>query len=150
MEDLAVGLEDWEGGQMATPLPMIVGAVTIAAARPGLLARFYSALLGWPYIREEPPAPGMPAHSGYALVCPPDGVAGLALNFEYDAHYRRPTWPSVADAQVTTQHLDVGVTDLDSAVGWAVECGATLAEHQPSDNHRVLIDPEGHPFCLCR
>ena len=135
---------------MATPLPMSVGAVTIAAARPGMLARFYSALLGWPYLREEPPRPGAPADSGYALVCPPDGVEGMALNFEYDAHYQRPTWPSVAGEQAITQHLDVGVTDLESAVSWAVECGATTADHQASDHFRVLIDPEGHPFCLCR
>lgn len=129
---------------------MSVGAVTISGARPGMLARFYSTLLGWPYIREEPPAPGAPAGTGYAIVCPPDGVDGMALNFEYDAHYRQPTWPSVAGEQVITQHLDVGVRDLDSAVEWALQCGATLANHQPSDNHRVLIDPDGHPFCLCR
>lgn len=135
---------------MVTPLPMSLGAVTISAARPGMLARFYSALLGWPYVREEPPRPGAPAGTGYALVCPPDGVKGMALNFEYDANYRRPTWPSVAGEQVTTQHLDIGVADLESAVGWALECGATLADCQPGDNHRVLTDPDGHPFCLCR
>ncbi|GAB3738831.1 VOC family protein [Microlunatus parietis] len=135
---------------MVTPLPLSVGAVTIATARPGMLARFYSTLLGWPYRREEPPRPGAPADSGYALVCPPDGVEGMALNFEYDAHYRRPVWPSAPGAQASTQHLDVGVTDLDSAVDWAVECGATLADPQPSDRFRVMIDPEGHPFCLCR
>ncbi len=134
---------------MATPLPMSVGAVTISATRPGVLARFYSAVLGWPYIREEPPLPGAPADSGYALVCPPDGVDGLALNFEYDPHYRCPTWPSAAGAPTITQHLDVGVTDLEGAVRWAVECGATVADHQSSDHFRVLIDPDGHPFCLC-
>ena len=35
---------------------------------------------------------------------------------------------------------------------WAIECGATEAEHQPQDrNHsrlRVMLDPAGHPFCL--
>jgi catechol 2,3-dioxygenase-like lactoylglutathione lyase family enzyme len=135
---------------MATPLPMSVGAVTISTARPGLLARFYSAMLGWPYVREEPPRPGAPDGTGYALVCPPDDVVGMALNFDYDPGYRRPSWPSVAGEQSVTQHLDVGVADLDSAVSWAVECGATLADHQPSEDHRVLIDPDGHPFCLCR
>ena len=115
-----------------------------------MLARFYSTLLGWPYIREEPPRTGAPADSGYALVCPPDGVVGMALNFEYDAQYRPPIWPSVAGEQTITQHLDVGVNDLDSAVDWAVSCGASVAGYQPNDNHRVLVDPEGHPFCLCR
>lgn len=135
---------------MAPPLPMTIGAVTIAATRPAMLARFYSTVLGWPYLREESPRPGAPADSGWAIVCPPDGVVGMALNFEYDPHYRPPAWPSVAGEQTITQHLDVGVTDLDSAVEWAIECGATLADHQPSEDFRVLIDPEGHPFCLCR
>lgn len=128
---------------------MQLGAVTIAAARPRMLAHFYSSLLGWPYVREEEPGPGAPPDAGYALVCPPDGVVEPALNFEYDPHYRPPAWPSVDGQQTTTQHLDVGVDDLDSAVAWAIECGATLADVQPSAHLRVLIDPDGHPFCLC-
>ncbi|CAN5836641.1 hypothetical protein BH24ACT6_BH24ACT6_16980 [soil metagenome] len=40
-------------------------------------------------------------------------------------------------------------------LGWtigvfaAMALGATLAEHQPQANVRVLLDPAGHPFCLC-
>ncbi|MEQ7128031.1 VOC family protein [Actinopolymorpha sp. B11F2] len=135
---------------MDRPSRMQLGALTIAATRPRMLARFYSTLLGWPYIREEEPGPGQPPYAGYALVCPPDGVAEPALNFEYDPHHRRPVWPSVEGEQTTTQHLDFGVDDLDSAVVWAIECGATLPDFQPAPSqHRVMIDPEGHPFCLC-
>ena len=47
-------------------------------------------------------------------------------------------------------HLDVAAEDLDAAVAWALELGATLAEHQPQDDVRVLLDPDGHPFCLFR
>jgi hypothetical protein len=28
--------------------------------------------------------------------------------------------------------------------------GATPAATQPHENVRVLLDPAGHPFCLCR
>jgi hypothetical protein len=45
-------------------------------------------------------------------------------------------------------HLDIGVSDLDAGARWAVECGATVADHQPQDDVRVMLDPEGHPFCL--
>ncbi|MEM9515549.1 MAG: VOC family protein [Actinomycetota bacterium] len=45
-------------------------------------------------------------------------------------------------------HLDVGVADLDAAVRWAVDQGAVVADHQPQTDVRVMIDPEGHPFCL--
>ncbi|MGB7237372.1 MAG: VOC family protein [Rhodococcus sp. (in: high G+C Gram-positive bacteria)] len=31
---------------------------------------------------------------------------------------------------------------------WATEQGATLADHQPQVGVRVMIDPDGHPFCL--
>jgi len=47
-------------------------------------------------------------------------------------------------------HFDFQVGDLDSAVAEAVALGATVAGHQPQDNVRVLFDPAGHPFCLCR
>ena len=38
---------------MANPPRIRLGALTIMAARPRELARFYSRLLSWPYIREE-------------------------------------------------------------------------------------------------
>jgi hypothetical protein len=47
-------------------------------------------------------------------------------------------------------HFDFQVGDLDSAVEDAVALGATLADAQPQENVRVLLDPAGHPFCLCR
>ena len=135
---------------MQSPPRMKLGALTIAAERPQALARFYLNLLNWSYIREEDPGPGNPPDSGYALICPPDGVAEPALNFEYDRNYRRPVWPTEAGRQIPTVHLDLGVKDLDVATQWASECGARPAEFQPSpDRHRVMIDPEGHPFCLC-
>jgi hypothetical protein len=43
-------------------------------------------------------------------------------------------------------HFDFQVGDLESAVA----LGATVAQHQPRQNVRVLLDPAGHPFCLCR
>ncbi|MFD7642107.1 VOC family protein [Kitasatospora sp. NPDC059795] len=45
-------------------------------------------------------------------------------------------------------HLDFQLGDLDAAAALAL--GATLAEHQPQPHVRVLFDPAGHPFCLCR
>ena len=45
-------------------------------------------------------------------------------------------------------HIDIAVDDLAGAVADAVDLGATLAELQPQDDVRVLLDPAGHPFCL--
>jgi hypothetical protein len=46
-------------------------------------------------------------------------------------------------------HLDFQVGDLEFAVAEAIELGATIADVQPNQQVRVLIDPAGHPFCLC-
>jgi hypothetical protein len=36
-----------------------------------------------------------------------------------------------------------------AAVAEAVALGAMVATTQPQENVRVLLDPAGHPFCLC-
>jgi catechol 2,3-dioxygenase-like lactoylglutathione lyase family enzyme len=125
-----------------------VTSVTIGAPDPRALAVFYARLLGWTVTASDPPSPGSPPEDGWAQLCPPPGKEGPVLNFEYEARYTRPAWPSVAGRQHITQHLDIAVTDLDGSVGWALEQGATLADFQPQDDVRVLFDPAGHPFCL--
>jgi len=132
---------------MAGP-QMTVGAVTIAAARPRELAHFYADLLGWEVSAEEPARPGKPPEDGWAQVRPPAGVSGPSINVEFDEHYRRPVWPSVPDLQSASQHLDIRVHDLDAATSWAIEQGAVLADVQPQEGVRVMLDPDGHPFCL--
>jgi catechol 2,3-dioxygenase-like lactoylglutathione lyase family enzyme len=109
----------------------------VEAPDPGALARFYSELLGWPIGHEEP---------GTAIVAAPGGVF---IVFQQADGYRAPTWPPADGDQRPMMHFDFQVGDLDSAVADARALGATLAEHQPQDNVRVLTDPAGHPFCLC-
>jgi catechol 2,3-dioxygenase-like lactoylglutathione lyase family enzyme len=128
---------------------MQVGALTIAAAHPRELAQFYAAMLGWEVVALEGPRPGRPPADGWAQIRPPAGESGPTLNFETDVNYRRPVWPSTDGEQFATQHLDIGVEDLPAAVAWAKEQGATEAEFQPQEHVRVMIDPDGHPFCLC-
>lgn len=125
-------------------------SVTIGTSQPRELARFYSALLDWPVTADEEPEPDEPAHGGWAQVRPPKGVTGPTLNFEYERHYARPVWPSVSGQQTASQHLDIEAEDLSAGVDWAVARGAVLAEFQPQDDVRVLLDPDGHPFCLFR
>jgi catechol 2,3-dioxygenase-like lactoylglutathione lyase family enzyme len=125
-----------------------VTSVTIGTSRPRELARFYSELLGWPVTAEEAPAPGEPDQGGWAQVRPPSEVTGPTINFEYERCFARPVWPSVMGQQTASQHLDIQVDDLAAAVVWAEACGARLAEVQPQDDVRVMLDPDGHPFCL--
>ena len=80
--------------------------------------------------------------------CDPPRQTGPTLNFEYEAHYTRPAWPSEPGRQHITQHLDIAVEDLGAAVAWAARAGATQAGYQPQERVRVMLDPAGHPFCL--
>lgn len=125
-----------------------VTSVTIGTSQPRELARFYSELLGWPVTADEAPRPGEPEQAGWAQVRPPKDVTGPTLNFEYERCFRRPVWPAVLGEQTASQHLDMQVDDLLAGVGWAQACGARLAAVQPQDAVRVMLDPDGHPFCL--
>ncbi|WP_206062009.1 VOC family protein [Nonomuraea basaltis] len=122
--------------------------MTIGTSQPSELARFYSQLLSLPVTADEGPVPGEPDKGGWAQIRPPEQVNAPTLDFEYERCYARPVWPSVSGRQTATQHLDIKVDDLPAAVDWAVACGAVLAEVQPQDDVRVLLDPDGHPFCL--
>jgi predicted enzyme related to lactoylglutathione lyase len=110
----------------------------IEAPDASALARFYSQLLDWPIGHEEP---------GTAIVAAPEG--GIFLVFQEAADYQAPFWPPVDGRQRPMMHFDFQVGDLDSAVADAVALGASLAEAQPQEHVRVLLDPAGHPFCLC-
>jgi len=127
---------------------MMVTSVTIAAPDPRTLADFYRRLLDWAVSASEAPRPGWPAEDGWAQLRPPPGTPGPRLNFEYEADYVAPTWPTTGGEQQIQTHLDIAVRDLAASTAWAVEVGAALAEFQPQEDVRVLFDPVGHPFCL--
>jgi hypothetical protein len=119
-------------------------SITIATPEPIRLAEFYSLLLGVEINVIEEPEPGQPNPAGWAQIRTPTA----SLNFEYEQHWRAPVWPSQPGQQSATQHLDIRVDSLDAGVAWALACGARLADHQPQDDVRVLLDPSGHPLCL--
>lgn len=130
-------------------LELQVSSVTIGAPNPRELATFYERLLGWTASALDGPPPGGPPQAGWAqLRSPSQGPGLLTLNIEYEKEYVRPVWPSEPGKQHITAHLDIPVDDLDAAVARALEAGATLAEFQPQEDVRVMLDPAGHPFCL--
>lgn len=118
-------------------------AFTIDCKDPYELAKFYAELLGWE----------IPFHDGdWACVgAPGTGQGGYpGIMFQRNPEYKPPVWPGEPEAQQQMAHLDLAVNDLDQAVGYAVRCGATAADAQFSDDWRVMLDPAGHPFCLCQ
>jgi len=111
----------------------------LEAPDPSALAVFYSRLLDWPVVHEEP---------GTAILKPPQDNVYMVIQQADD--YEPPVWPPTRGAQRTMMHIDVQVDDLDAAVEEAAEMGARLADFQPQEHVRVMFDPAGHPFCLCR
>ena len=110
------------------------------------LAEFWSAVLEWPIVdratggtRDQHPGPS------WAQIQSPDGRDKVEFQGLWD--YRPPVWPNAEGEQQMMLHLDVVASD-PSAVEFCLDRGATLAEHQPSANVKVLLDPAGHPFCL--
>jgi catechol 2,3-dioxygenase-like lactoylglutathione lyase family enzyme len=111
--------------------------VVLEASDARALGRFYATLLGWEISKET---------DTECSLAPADGVAYLACQTSPD--YLRPAWPTTSGEQQMMLHLDFEVTDLDTAVRRALDLGAELATHQPQDEVRVMLDPDGHPFCL--
>jgi predicted enzyme related to lactoylglutathione lyase len=128
-----------EGRQVRSRTKGMWWGTAIEAPDPGALARFYSELLGWTIGHEEP---------GTTILAAPEG--SIYVVFQQATGYQTPVWPPVDGQQRPMMHFDFQVGDLDSAVAEAVALGASVAAHQPQDNVRVLLDPAGHPFCLCR
>jgi catechol 2,3-dioxygenase-like lactoylglutathione lyase family enzyme len=111
--------------------------VCIDCADADEMADFYGRLLGWEVTIAEP---------NWVLMRDPGG--GTGLSFQAETGYRPPTWPEESRAQDKMLHLDIHVDDLDAAVEHALAAGARLADHQPQERVRVMLDPAGHPFCL--
>ncbi|MEU6584014.1 VOC family protein [Nocardia sp. NPDC046763] len=112
-----------------------LGSITVDCDDPAVLANFWAELLG-----------GVIAASSEKFV----GVKlpHVILTAIRIPNYQPPFWP---DQNPPKQiHLDLSVADLDAAQAEAVRLGARLCDYQPApDKRRVLLDPAGHPFCLC-
>lgn len=103
------------------------------------LAAFYADLLGWRATRFAEGVFEVRA-SEYPM----------RLLIEQESDYVPPVWPEVPGAQQKQMHLDFTVSDLGAAVARAKALGAVEAAEQFNPQQWVtLLDPAGHPFCLC-
>ena len=111
--------------------------IVIDCENAGILAEFYSKLLGWEWTH--------PQTNGWAAITSP---SGLVIAFQEVEGFTPPVWPWQSGKQGQMVHLDFYVDNLDEAVQYAAECGAKLADEQFFRTSRTMIDPAGHPFCL--
>lgn len=118
-------------------------AFTIDCENPYELAEFYAKLLKWeiPFYDDDFACVGAPGTNQGAYP---------GILFQRNSEYKPPVWPTSPEAQQQMAHMDFAVNNLEEAVQYAVHCGATVASAQFSDDWKVMLDPAGHPFCLCQ
>jgi catechol 2,3-dioxygenase-like lactoylglutathione lyase family enzyme len=116
-----------------TPIARL-GAVSIDSPDPASLAVFYRELLDLEVVVETEDFIALKG-------------AGIWLTTQRVEAHQAPDWP--AGLVPKQLHLELSVQDLDVAEAQALAIGATKANEQPSPElWRVLIDPDGHPFCI--
>lgn len=116
-----------------------LGDTVLDTDDPPRLAEFYAALLGWQVVTRE---------EDWWSIAGPGG--GARVSFQLALGHRPPTWPADGVPQQFHLDLDVPKADLAAAVAYAQSLGAGMADNSRSaDSFVVLLDPSGHPFCLC-
>ena len=113
------------------------GVVTIDCARDQVrgMIGFYTRVLGMTLETDEDYA--FPYLQG----------DGFGITLQPGDDYLPPTWPTNERGQQL--HLDFAVEDLPAAIAYAKSLGAVESAEQYSKNWHILLDPAGHPFCLC-
>lgn len=111
--------------------------IVIDCPDAGVLASFYSKLLGWEWTH--------PSANGWAAITSPTGTV---IAFQEIEEYEAPVWPYEKGKQGQMLHLDIMVENLEEGVKFAIECGAKLADQQFFKSSRTMIDPAGHTFCI--
>lgn len=128
--------------RMSEQLKIKMYSFTLDCKDTAKLAKFYADLLQWEMLLID---------EDFACVYPPGTQQGAypGITFQHNPDYIKPVWPDEPNAQQQMAHMDFAVNDLGKSIQHAIKCGATPASGQFSDIWRVMIDPAGHPFCLC-
>lgn len=112
-------------------------SINIDCTDTNKLREFYAQLTGW----------AQDFH--WAALVADNGMVVHFMQCDFD--YIPPVWPEEPGKQQKQMHFNFQVDDLPAAVGEAISLGAAKAADQYGGEHFVtMIDPEGHPFCLCR
>ena len=103
-----------------------LGNVMVDCGDESRLQAFYADLLGW----ERCELFARPAVRS---------ATGVVFLFQEIEGYVAPVWPEEPDRQQKQMHFDFQVEDVAET---KVQFGG--------DEFVTLLDPAGHPFCLCR
>lgn len=116
---------------------VVLGNVMVDCDDEKKLQTFYAELLGW----ESCELFARPAVRS---------STGVVFLFIEEDDYVRPVWPEKPNMQQKQIHFDFQVDCVAEMVKKAERLGAVKAEAQfGGDDFVTMIDPSGHPFCLC-
>ena len=114
-----------------------LGNVMVDCDNEQKLCEFYHQLLGWEKC-ELYERPGVRSENGIVFL------------FIQEKEYVPPVWPEESGKQQKQMHFDFQVPDVLAAVQQAQTLGAVKVELQFGGKYfTTMIDPAGHPFCLC-
>jgi predicted enzyme related to lactoylglutathione lyase len=114
-----------------------LGNVMVDCGDGQKLCEFYHQLLGW----EKCEMFGLPAVNNQN---------GIVFLFIQEEGYLPPAWPEEPGQQQKQMHFDFQVPDVEKAAAYAEALGAVRPSSQYGGKEWItLLDPAGHPFCLC-
>lgn len=114
-----------------------LGNVMVDCGDAEKLRAFYAVLLGW----EKCELYGLPAVRS---------ENGFVFLFAQEEDYAAPVWPEQEGRQQKQMHFDFQVPNVPAAVRQAEALGAVKTQEQFGGADFVtMLDPAGHPFCLC-
>lgn len=120
------------------PIEVTLGNIMVDCDDETKLQKFYGELLGWE-LCELYARPAVRSSTGVVFL------------FIEEADYVRPVWPEKPGKQQKQMHFDFQVEDVAEMVKKAEALGAVKAEVQfGGEDFVTMLDPAGHPFCLCR
>ena len=116
-----------------------LGNVMVDCGDAEQLQRFYGELLGWEQCRMY----------GCRAV---RSAGGIVFLFAQEEDYVPPVWPEEEGQQQKQMHFDFQVESVPEAVRRAESLGAVKAKAQfgSEEGFITMLDPAGHPFCLCK
>jgi len=116
-----------------------IGDISIDCSDPARTREFYAKISGWTQ-RELYNCPALTDGNGFTVLF-------MGCDFTYEP----PVWPEETGKQQKQIHFNFRVDELSAAVAEAVKLGAVKPAVQfGGDDYVTLLDPEGHPFCLCK
>ncbi len=114
-----------------------IGDIIIDCGDAQKLREFYAELFGWERC-ELYNIPGVRSESG------------LAILFMQEEDFVPPVWPEQVGKQQKQMHFDIVAPDVPAFVEKAEALGAVKSQEQfGGDYFTTMLDPAGHPFCLC-